>query len=61
MQSYTFNDSAHAARLFGLKEFGNIYSRLMNVSVFRTRPSTQCTSAGLAIVSEGSESLHDSQ
>ena len=30
-QSYTFNDSAHGARLFGLKEFGNIYSRIMNV------------------------------
>ncbi|KAF1844886.1 O-acetylhomoserine ami [Cucurbitaria berberidis CBS 394.84] len=28
--SFTFNDSAHGARLFGLKEFGNIYSRLMN-------------------------------
>jgi len=28
--SYTFNDSAHGARLFGLKEFGNIYSRIMN-------------------------------
>jgi hypothetical protein len=30
-QSFTFNDSAHGARLFGLKEFGNIYSRIMNV------------------------------
>lgn len=30
--SFTFNDSAHGARLFGLKEFGNIYSRIMNVS-----------------------------
>lgn len=28
--SYTFNDTDHAARLFGLQEFGNIYSRLMN-------------------------------
>ncbi len=28
--SFTFNDSAHAARLFGLQEFGNIYSRIMN-------------------------------
>jgi O-acetylhomoserine/O-acetylserine sulfhydrylase-like pyridoxal-dependent enzyme len=31
LQSFTFNDSAHGARLFGLKEFGNIYSRIMNV------------------------------
>ena len=28
--SYLFKDSAHAADLFALKEFGNIYSRLMN-------------------------------
>jgi histidinol-phosphate aminotransferase len=28
--SYVFNDSDHAARLFGLQEFGNIYTRLMN-------------------------------
>lgn len=31
--SFTFEDSAHGARLFALKEFGNIYSRIMNVSV----------------------------
>ena len=28
--SYVFNDTAHAARLFGLQEFGNIYTRIMN-------------------------------
>ncbi|MHC4552100.1 MAG: homocysteine synthase [Planctomycetota bacterium] len=28
--SYLFNDTDHAANLFGLKEFGNIYTRLMN-------------------------------
>lgn len=28
--SYVFNDADHAANLFGLKEFGNIYSRIMN-------------------------------
>jgi O-acetylhomoserine (thiol)-lyase len=28
--SYNFNDADHAANLFGLKEFGNIYSRIMN-------------------------------
>jgi O-acetylhomoserine (thiol)-lyase len=28
--SYVFDDTAHAANLFGLKEFGNIYTRLMN-------------------------------
>ncbi|MFW6290608.1 MAG: O-acetylhomoserine aminocarboxypropyltransferase/cysteine synthase family protein [Mariniphaga sp.] len=28
--SYVFNDAEHAANLFSLKEFGNIYTRIMN-------------------------------
>lgn len=28
--SYTFNDTDHAAALFGLTEFGNLYTRVMN-------------------------------
>src|SRR3954466_895806 len=28
--SYVFDDADHAARLFGLQEFGNIYTRIMN-------------------------------
>ena len=28
--SYQFKNTEHAANLFGLKEFGNIYTRLMN-------------------------------
>src|SRR6202046_658852 len=28
--SYTFNSSEHASNLFALKEFGNIYTRIMN-------------------------------
>lgn len=28
--SYTFNDTSHAAALFGLQAFGNIYTRIMN-------------------------------
>jgi O-acetylhomoserine (thiol)-lyase len=37
--SYTFDDAAHAARLFGLQEFGNIYTRIMNptTAVFEER------------------------
>jgi len=37
--SYTFNSSEHAANLFGLREFGNIYTRLMNptTDVFEKR------------------------
>lgn len=31
--SYVFNDCAHAENLFGLKESGNIYSRIMNPTV----------------------------
>jgi O-acetylhomoserine (thiol)-lyase len=37
--SYLFNDSDHAARLFALQEFGNVYTRLMNptTDVFEKR------------------------
>src|ERR1051326_4388731 len=37
--SYVFKDSAHAARLFALQEFGNIYTRIMNptTDVFEKR------------------------
>jgi O-acetylhomoserine (thiol)-lyase len=37
--SYVFQDADHAARLFGLQEFGNIYTRIMNptTDVFEKR------------------------
>lgn len=37
--SYLFKDAEHAANLFGLKEFGNIYTRIMNptTDVFEKR------------------------
>lgn len=37
--SYTFRDSEHGANLFALKEFGNIYTRIMNptTDVFEKR------------------------
>lgn len=37
--SYNFNDADHAANLFALKEFGNIYTRIMNptTAVFEER------------------------
>jgi O-acetylhomoserine (thiol)-lyase len=37
--SYVFNDAGHAARLFALQEFGNIYTRIMNptTDVFEKR------------------------
>ena len=37
--SYTFDNAEHAASLFGLREFGNIYTRIMNptTAVFEER------------------------
>jgi O-acetylhomoserine (thiol)-lyase len=37
--SFTFDDTDHAARLFGLEQFGNIYTRIMNptTDVFEQR------------------------
>src|SRR6056297_2021065 len=37
--SYQFEDTEHAATLFALKEFGNIYTRIMNptTDVFEQR------------------------
>jgi O-acetylhomoserine/O-acetylserine sulfhydrylase-like pyridoxal-dependent enzyme len=37
--SYQFNDTEHAATLFALKDFGNIYTRIMNptTDVFEKR------------------------
>src|SRR5512141_3320798 len=37
--SYTFDSAEHGARLFALKEFGNIYTRIMNptTDVFEKR------------------------
>ncbi len=37
--SYVFDDTDHAARLFALQEFGNIYTRIMNptTDVFEKR------------------------
>ena len=55
--SYQFQNSKHAARLFGLEEFGNIYTRIMNptTDVFEKRVaaleggvSAVATSSGIA-------------
>lgn len=59
--SYVFHDSDHAARLFGLQEFGNIYSRLMNPTcdVLEQRVAAlEGGSGGLAVASgQAAESL----
>jgi O-acetylhomoserine (thiol)-lyase len=52
--SYSFTDADHAARLFALQEFGNIYSRIMNptVDVFEKRiAALEGGMAGLALAS----------
>lgn len=52
--SYVFNDADHAANLFGLKEFGNIYTRIMNPTsdVFEKRvASLEGGAAALATAS----------
>jgi O-acetylhomoserine/O-acetylserine sulfhydrylase len=48
--SYVFKDSKHAANLFGLKEFGNIYTRLMN-------PTTDVFEKRLAVLEGGVAAL----
>jgi O-acetylhomoserine (thiol)-lyase len=48
--SYVFNSAEHAANLFGLKEFGNIYTRIMN-------PTTDVLEKRLAALDGGSGGL----
>lgn len=52
--SFIFNDVVHAANLFGLKEFGNIYTRIMNptTDVFEQRISA--LEGGVAAVATAS-------
>ncbi|KAF2432313.1 O-acetylhomoserine ami [Tothia fuscella] len=52
--SFTFNDSAHGARLFGLKEFGNIYSRIMNPTVDVFEKRVAALEGGVAAVAAAS-------
>src|SRR3954470_11456263 len=52
--SYIFDDADHAARLFALKEFGNIYTRIMNptTDVFEKRiAALEGGAAALAVAS----------
>src|SRR6187200_1660349 len=48
--SYQFDSSAHAADLFGLKAFGNIYTRIMN-------PTTAVLEERLAALEGGTAAL----
>ncbi|MFZ4058411.1 MAG: O-acetylhomoserine aminocarboxypropyltransferase/cysteine synthase family protein [Ferruginibacter sp.] len=53
--SYQFKDSAHAANLFGLREFGNIYTRIMNptTDVFEQRIAALEGGVGALAVGSG--------
>ena len=53
--SYVFNDTAHAANLFALKEFGNIYTRIMNPTQDAVEQRIAALEGGLAalLVSSG--------
>ncbi|MDQ3045026.1 MAG: O-acetylhomoserine aminocarboxypropyltransferase/cysteine synthase [Chloroflexota bacterium] len=48
--SYVFNDTEHATRLFGLQEFGNIYTRIMN-------PTTDVLEKRIALLEGGAAAL----
>ncbi|MGE4586921.1 MAG: O-acetylhomoserine aminocarboxypropyltransferase/cysteine synthase family protein [Mangrovibacterium sp.] len=53
--SYVFNNAEHAARLFALEEFGNIYTRIMNptTDVFEKRMAALEGGAGALAVASG--------
>ena len=60
--SYCFKDSGHAADLFALKEFGNIYTRLMNpttdmlekrLAALEGGVAALCFSSGMAAITAG--------
>jgi O-acetylhomoserine (thiol)-lyase len=53
--SYLFRDTEHAANLFALREFGNIYSRIMNPTndVFEKRIAALEGGSGALAVSSG--------
>ena len=48
--SYVFKDTEHAANLFALKEFGNIYTRIMN-------PTTDVFEKRIAAIEGGTGAL----
>lgn len=52
--SYTFDDADHAARLFGLQEFGNIYTRIMNPTTDVFEQRVAALEGGVAAVATAS-------
>ncbi len=58
--SYVFKDTDHAANLFALKEFGNIYTRLMNptTDVLEKRLAALEGGAGALALSSGQSAIY---
>jgi O-acetylhomoserine/O-acetylserine sulfhydrylase len=52
--SYGFKNAEHAANLFGLKEFGNIYTRIMNPTTDVFEQRIAALEGGVAAVAVGS-------
>jgi O-acetylhomoserine (thiol)-lyase len=52
--SYTFDDTEHAATLFALKEFGNIYTRIMNPTTDVFEKRVAALEGGVAAVATAS-------
>ncbi len=52
--SYTFRDSDHGAKLFGLQEFGNIYTRIMNPTTDVLEKRIAALEGGVAAVATSS-------
>ncbi len=52
--SYGFKNAEHAANLFGLKEFGNIYTRIMNPTTDVFEQRIAALEGGVAAVATGS-------
>ncbi len=52
--SYVFRDSKHAADLFGLREFGNIYTRIMNPTTDVLEQRIAALEGGVAALATGS-------
>src|SRR5829696_1790981 len=52
--SYGFKNSEHASNLFGLREFGNVYTRIMNPTTDVFEKRIAALEGGVAAVATGS-------
>ncbi len=52
--SYVFNNTEHGANLFALKEFGNIYTRIMNPTTYVLEQRVAALEGGVAALATAS-------